>query len=82
MTCRTLILSLGVLVCLALLVFGVQASYDDNEENHGPTVKVTVTATDASGGTLHYRWRSTDGSITNVNAPTTTWVLPESVVKT
>ncbi|PYU44338.1 MAG: hypothetical protein DMG54_09485 [Acidobacteria bacterium] len=73
---RTLILSLGVAVCLALLVFGVQASYDDKEENHGPTVKVTVTATDASGGILRYRWRSTDGSITNVNAPTTTWVLP------
>jgi hypothetical protein len=42
----------------------------------GRTVRVSVTAMDSSGGRLHYRWRSTDGSIANVNAPSTTWTLP------
>src|SRR5205823_769057 len=32
--------------------------------------------TDPNGATLHYRWRSTDGRIRNINAPTTTWTLP------
>lgn len=74
---RTLMLSLGVTACLVLLVFGVEASRYDDEENHGPTVKVSVQAADTSpGGVLHYRWRSTDGQITDVNAPTTTWALP------
>jgi len=41
-----------------------------------PTVTVSVEATDSSGGVLHYRWMATDGTIKNVNAPSTTWVLP------
>lgn len=74
---RTLIFSLAVTVCLALLVFGVKASRSDDEEDQGRTVRVSAQATDISpGGVLHYEWRSTDGQITNVNAPTTTWVLP------
>ena len=40
------------------------------------TVKVAVTVTSAGGGVLAYQWRSTDGSITQVNSPTTTWTLP------
>jgi hypothetical protein len=42
----------------------------------GRTVRVSVTAMDSSGGRLHYRWRSTDGSIADVNLPATTWKLP------
>ena len=38
------------------------------------TVKVVVS--NAGGGTLSYQWRSTDGTIKNVNAATTTWTLP------
>jgi hypothetical protein len=37
---------------------------------------VSVQATDSSGYKLHYRWKSTDGTIKNVDAPSTTWTLP------
>ncbi len=42
------------------------------------TVQVSVTVSDigVAGGTLHYQWKSTDGTIADVNAPTTTWSLP------
>ncbi len=46
----------------------------------GPApVKVTVSVTvgTSGGGTLSYQWRSTDGTITNVNAASTTWTLPD-----
>jgi hypothetical protein len=39
------------------------------------TVKVVVGS--AGGGKLSYQWKSTDGTITQVNAPTTTWTLPD-----
>ena len=44
-----------------------------------PPVVVTVKAvvSNAGGGTLSYQWRSTDGTIKNVNAATTTWTLPD-----
>jgi len=45
-------------------------------EYEGRSVTVSVVATDTSGGVLHYRWKSTDGSIANVNAPSTVWQLP------
>ena len=41
-----------------------------------PVVTVSVTASDTTGGTLRYRWKSTDGIIINANSPTTTWTLP------
>ena len=41
-----------------------------------PTVQVSVVASDPGSNQLSYRWKSTDGTIMNVNAPTTTWVLP------
>jgi hypothetical protein len=41
-----------------------------------PSVTVSVAATDTSGGTLQYRWVSTDGTIQNVNSATTQWTLP------
>jgi hypothetical protein len=49
---------------------------EDSEQGRGRTVQVAVVATDSSGGKLRYRWRSTDGSIADVNSPTTTWALP------
>lgn len=44
----------------------------------GPTVQVSVSVTDPGvmGGSVSYRWKSTDGHIVDVNAPTTTWTLP------
>jgi hypothetical protein len=44
-----------------------------------PTVTVSVLATDLSGGTLSYKWKSTDGNIVNVNAASTTWTLPSGL---
>lgn len=37
------------------------------------TVQVSVAATDPNGRSLHYRWRSTDGSINDVDSASTTW---------
>ena len=68
-----LALGIGCAVGLSLLVLGSKAA---TPATHGPTVAVTVAASDTSGGILHYSWKSTDGSITNVNAATTSWVLP------
>jgi len=49
-------------------------------ENSAPggsrTVQVSVSVMDSSGGRLHYRWHSTDGSIENIDAPSTAWRLP------
>ena len=42
----------------------------------GPTVTLSVQAIDPLGGVLHYRWKTTDGSVKDVDAPTTTWTLP------
>jgi len=42
----------------------------------GPTVTVAVQATDPGGFPLHYTWKTTDGTITKVDAASTTWVLP------
>lgn len=39
--------------------------------------QVTVVASDSAGHPLTYAWQSTDGSIQNVNAATTTWTLPD-----
>jgi hypothetical protein len=45
-------------------------------ERQGPTVQVSVQATDSSSGTLTYCWRSTDGVIQPTNSKTTSWTLP------
>jgi|CXWL01.1.fsa_nt_gi mono/diheme cytochrome c family protein len=42
----------------------------------GTTVQVSVTARDTVGDTLHYRWAATEGTINNVDAPSTTWTIP------
>ena len=70
---RNLIIILCVL-SIGLLAFRVKADYN---EHHGRTVELNVLATDTSGGTLRYNWKSTDGHINNVNSATTAWTLPE-----
>lgn len=40
-------------------------------------VTVSVVVGSTGGGTLSYQWRATDGTITQVNAPSTTWTLPD-----
>jgi len=40
-------------------------------------VTVSVSVSNAGGGKLSYQWRSTDGTIVNVNAASTTWTLPD-----
>jgi mono/diheme cytochrome c family protein len=42
----------------------------------GTPVQVFVTATDPDGDQLHYRWAATDGTINNLDAAKTTWVVP------
>lgn len=42
----------------------------------GTTVQVSATATDSDNDQLHYRWAATEGKIANVDAPSTTWVVP------
>ena len=42
----------------------------------GTTVEVSVEATDDPGDILHYRWAATEGTIKDVDAPKTTWVVP------
>ena len=39
-------------------------------------VTVNVTASDPNGWPLHYQWRVSEGSIDNIDAPSTTWRLP------
>jgi hypothetical protein len=63
-------------ICLCLLVFSLSLTASYGRRGRGPTVTVAVQVTDTSGGTLRYRWKSTDGTIQNVNAASTTWTLP------
>jgi hypothetical protein len=44
----------------------------------GPVVQVSVSVADAGvvGGSLSFRWKSTDGHIVDVDQPETTWTLP------
>lgn len=42
----------------------------------GTTVQVSVKASDPNGDRLHYRWAVTAGTVNNVDAPNTTWVVP------
>lgn len=72
MQTRILLSALGLL-CVAGLALKVHANYP----TQGRTVKLSVAATDASpGSTLHYQWRSTDGTLISVDAPSATWTLP------
>src|ERR1700739_4594089 len=51
--------------------FGLNLSVDAS-----PTVHLTVTVTGGSGDTLAYQWKTTDGTLKNVNGPAADWVLP------
>jgi hypothetical protein len=42
----------------------------------GPTVHLTATASTATGATLTYTWKSTDGKLLNTNGNQTDWELP------
>lgn len=53
----------------------LNASILDNAESGGLKVQVSVIATDPNGRQLKYRWRSTDGTIADVNSPTTSWTV-------
>src|SRR5437588_35913 len=67
-----IVVAVGISVCI--LLFGLSLSADFSRR--GPTVTISVQASDTSSATLHYRWRSTDGAIQDVDATTTTWTLP------
>ena len=69
---KPLVLTVGASACALLSILSLKAAYS----HHGPTVTVSLQASDTSGGTLHYRWKSTDGTIQIVDATTTTWTLP------
>ena len=42
----------------------------------GTPVQVSVVATDPDGDQLHYRWAVTEGTISNIDAPKATWIVP------
>ncbi|HWP93165.1 MAG TPA: hypothetical protein VNN20_13310 [Thermodesulfobacteriota bacterium] len=42
------------------------------------TVEVTVSATDADGDSLHYKWATPVPGLTSVDSPTIQWTLPRS----
>ena len=69
---RILAVSLGLLG-LAALAVRLDANFSRNQ---GPTVQVSAQAIDTSGGTLHYRWKSTDGNLVTADSPTVNWSLP------
>jgi len=68
---RALILGACAVVCFGLFAFKIDAVVPSP-----PTVIVSVQTHDISGGTLSYRWLSSDGTIKNVNSASTTWTLP------
>jgi hypothetical protein len=64
---QTIALAGAVAFCLVVRA-------DDDMNFRRPTVNVSVTATGSAP--LHYRWRSTDGTIQDIDAPATSWRLP------
>ena len=49
-----------------------------NDRDSGPNkTTLSVEAADADGGTLHYQWRVTAGTIENRDAAQTVWTLPD-----
>jgi hypothetical protein len=51
--------------------FGLQLEVDS-----APTVHLTATATDPSNHALTYQWKTTDGTLLNVNGAQADWLLP------
>lgn len=85
---RTLIRGAGTAYLIICGIFFLTAcGTGDNPTSTTPpnaatadtAVTVSVDAVDPDTGTstgLHYRWATTEGIITNVDAPTTTWRIP------
>jgi hypothetical protein len=65
-----------VVLLLVLVIVLVSPWLTKEAASNGPTVQVAVHASDPHGFALHYRWKATDGTITNVNQATTSWTLP------
>jgi len=69
--------SLLLSLFLAISTLMVQNGLRANERQGGNRrVHVVVVASDSASRSLSYRWRSTDGVIDDVNAPSTNWTLP------
>lgn len=68
---------LGSALLGGTLALTLATGFAKEAEEGGLRVRVSVSATDSSGGRLHYRWRSTDGTIADINSPSTIWNLPE-----
>lgn len=66
---------IAVACTFGLLLWGLTTNAN-TDDRRGPTVRVTVQATDSSGQALHYCWRSTDGVIQDNDSNTTSWTLP------
>jgi len=73
MRIKLITLAVGITI---LAAFALSVNADHPGRGRGPRVVVAVQATDTSGATLHYRWKSTDGSIDNVDSASTNWTLP------
>jgi hypothetical protein len=63
------------LVSLALFSKPRPAAYPEIPAPLQVTVSVSVSS--AGGGKLSYKWGSTDGTMVQVNAASTTWTLPD-----
>lgn len=55
---------------------GASTSASSSSSAAGTPVQVSVSATDPDNDQLHYRWAVTEGTINNVDAPATTWIVP------
>ena len=74
---------LGLVLCSATLsacgageTQGTAELDGGDKKQDGTTVQVSVAARDSPGDILHYRWAATEGTIKNVDAPSTTWIVP------
>jgi len=73
----------GAILIFACSLFLMSNCGSGNVSNNGGTpqpqpvtVQVSVSASDPKNNQLSYRWKATEGSIVDVNAPSTTWTLP------
>lgn len=72
---------LGLAAITTLSACGAGNSSDSSSSSSstaaGTNVQVSVKATDLDGDQLHYSWAVTEGTIKNVDAPITTWTVPQ-----
>jgi hypothetical protein len=69
-------LFLASLLAISVLIGRGGTRAGERHEAERRTVQVAVVVSDSTGRPLSYRWRSTDGTIEDVNADATTWTLP------